>query len=505
MQAIIFANRLGDELTPLNHYYCPALLPVGNKAVIDYTLEDIASAGITQIKLVISPQAKEIEQHLASGEKWGVEIEYFLSKPEEETSAVLKRLSLDAQDKLLLARGDIFRSPSIAQFIEFSKAFPDNFVQAKMANQNAGMMLLPAALPHIADLNWPLCHQGNDEAVVTLVLHGHCCMLDSFQSYMDTNLSLAANEFPSLTPMERSYNSANPEQDFYVGAKARTGQLNEQQGWGILGENAWIDPSVIMKNCILVGNDCQVDKGSILNNCLVLPHTYVGEGLEVKDSILCKNLLINVRTEGVIEIDDQALIGSCEVAVKGGTDKTGLITRFLLLILLTLSLPLWPLLQAVSFINSYGVKNSGKNKDYSPKDLLSEPAFGARVTQSYKDNLGHTFQTWKWNISPMILALMPQLYYVICGRLDLFGSSPQISYSHGQATDRLGVFGPVQLLLDESAPQEERAMLALEFEANNDSTKYLSLLWRSLRVHSQSFGFNPSGSKQRASMSKFES
>ena len=498
MQAIIFANRLGDELTPLNHYYCPALLPVGNKAVIDYTLEDIALSGITQVKLVISPQAKEIEQHLGSGKKWGVDIEYFLSKPEEDTSAVLKRLSLDAQDKLLLTRGDIFRSPSLAQFIEFSKEFPDDFVQAKMANQNAGMMLLPAALPHIADLNWPLCQQGNDEAVVTLVLHGHCCMLDSFQTYMDTNLSLAANKFPSLTPMDRSYNSGNPEQDFYVGAKARTGQLNEQLGWGILGENAWIDPSVVMKNCISIGNDCLIDKGSILNNCLVLPHTYVGEGLEVKDSILCKNLLINVRTEGVIEIDDQALIGSCEVPAKDETDRTSLITRLLLFTLLIVSLPLCPLLQAASFINSYGAKTNGKNKHHSSKLPQSGTTSETRIKQSCKDNLGRTFMAWKWNISPMILALIPQLYYVITGRLDLFGASPQTSVSHGQVPGRLGVLGPVQLLLDESAPQEERTLLALEFAANNHSTKYLSLLWQSLKFNNRVLEPNMRGQNREA-------
>jgi len=488
MQAIIFANRLGDELTPLNHFYCPALLPVGNKAVIDYTLEDIAASGITQVKLVISPQAKEIEQHLGSGKKWGVNIEYFLSKPEEETSAVLKRLSLDAKDKLLLTRGDIFRSPSISQFIEFSKAFPNDFVQAKMTNHNAGMMLLPAALPHIADLNWPLTQADNDEAVVTVVLHGHCCMLDSFQAYLDTNLSLAANNFPSLTPMERSYHSANPEQDFYVGAKARTGLLNEQQGWGVVGENTWIDPSVVMRNCISVGNDCLIDKGSILNNCLVLPHTYVGEGLEVKDSILCKNLLINVRTEGVIEVDDHALIGS--LAAKENTDKTKLMTRLFLFILLFASLPLWPLFQAASFINGYGAKSSGGNMHRSSNSPRSKQRIGSRIKQNCHDNLGDTFQSWKWNISPEILALIPQLYYVIGGRLDLFGASPTVNDSNEQTTGRLGVLGPVQLLLDESAPQEERALLALEFEANNDSTKYLSLLWRSLRIHTPPFVSN---------------
>ncbi|WP_299791133.1 NDP-sugar synthase [uncultured Shewanella sp.] len=477
MQAIIFANRLGDELSPLNRHYCPALLPVGNKAVIEYTLEDISSAGITQVKLVISPQAREIEQHLGTGNKWGVDIEYFLSKPQEQTTSVLKRLSLDTEEKLLLARGDIFRSPSIGQFIEFSKAFPDNFVQAKMANQKAGMMLLPAALPHVANLNWPLAGQSCGEAVVTLVLHGHCCMLDSFQSYIDTNLSLAANQYPSLTPMERCYQSANPEQDFYVGAKAHTGQLNKQSGWGIIGANARIDPSVTLKNGVLVGSNCLIDRETTLNNSLVLPHTYVGENLEIRDSILSKNLLINVRSGATLEIDDQALIGSSQAGEIDSSNRTSLTTRSLLLILLMLSLPLWPLIQAFSFIKYF------YRMERKSAKVLYKPIQASVITQSHRDNSGHAFQTWRWNISPKVLALLPQLRHVISGRLDLFGASPEVRHSQGLQNQRLGVLGPVQLLLDESSPEEERTLLALEFDADKRHGKYLSLLWRSLLIH----------------------
>ncbi|WP_394494346.1 sugar phosphate nucleotidyltransferase [Shewanella sp. ENK2] len=59
MQAIVFANRTGNELAPLNQQYCPALLPVANKALVEYTLEDLASAGVTDVKLVICSDAKK--------------------------------------------------------------------------------------------------------------------------------------------------------------------------------------------------------------------------------------------------------------------------------------------------------------------------------------------------------------------------------------------------------------------------------------------------------------
>ncbi|WP_076411076.1 NDP-sugar synthase [Shewanella sp. UCD-KL12] len=465
MQAIIFANRTGDELAPLNSHYCPALLPVGNKAVIEYTLEDVVKAGITQIKLIISSQAQEIEAQLGNGEKWGLDIEYFLSKPQEETSSILSRLALDPKESLLLTRGDIFRTPSIAQFITFAADFSDDFVQAKMESKNAGMILLPAALPYIADIDWPLSSHSDTSSVVTLVLHGRSFMLDSFDSYMDANLSLAGNQLPTLTPSNRKFNSANPLRSFYVGAKSDSGNLSEQNGWGVIGEGSRIEQTVALNECVVIGKDCLIDRESVLENCVVLPNTYVGEKLEVKNSILSKDLLINIENGGVIQVNDLSLIGTNERIAKPCGRKTSKLTRSALLIFFILTLPLWP------FICLY----------LSLRSVCIQEAAHFTVTDTFIDNLGHKFQAWRWNIPGTIIARLPQLYHVLTGRLDLFGDSPEARYAAGKELRRLGVLGPVQLLLDRSAPEEERMLLELEFDADLRSTKYLHLLWRALQ------------------------
>ncbi|WP_064791749.1 sugar phosphate nucleotidyltransferase [Shewanella woodyi] len=473
MQAIIFANRIGDELAPLDQHYCPALLPVGNKPVIEYTLEDIATSGISEVKLIISSQAQEVEQQLGDGERWGIRIEYFLSKPQEKTKSVLNRLSLPANESILIIRGDIFRSPCIASFISFSRQFPNEFVQAKMANENAGMSLLPAAQPYLDGIDWPLINHGENNSVVTLVLHGLCNMLDSFQAYLQVNLSLARNDIPALTPMERSFTSANPEQDFYVGAKADTQGLDKQHAWGIIGENSKVDPSVEMKNTVVIGNDTLIDKGSMLENCLILPHTYVGEGLEVNNSILCKNLLINLNTDGHILVDDQALIGPSQLEANITPSQTHFMTRLFILTILLISLPFWPILATYSLIRVLLLK------------LKAKPI----IQEMINDNLGQSLVVYSFNTPTRIISLLPQLCLVLTGQLDLFGAPAQIRYASGQNKHRLGVFGPVQLLLDEDAPEEERSLLMLEFDNNSSNTKYLSLLKQSLfmpkALHSQ--------------------
>lgn len=469
MKAIIFANRTGDELTPLNSHYCPALLPVGNKAVIEYTLEDIVKSGITEIQLIICEQAQEIESYLGNGDKWGLNIEYFLSKPEEDTQGVLSRLAIDPKDSLLLARGDIFRSPCISQFIDFSADFSSDFVQAKMDNQQAGMMLLPAASPYIADINWPFSPHCDNKSVVTVVLHGRCFMLDSFLCYMSANQVLAANELPSLTPNERCYISANQEQDFYVGPKTDTRQLRHQKGWGIIGENCRIEDDVKLKGAVIIGDNCLIDKASIIENSLILANSYVGVNLEVKNSILCKDLLINVDNAAVIQIKDHALIGANEVKAKPYEQHTRMSTRIALLILLLLSLPILPLLLIYSLFTT----------------LLNKEVDETVSSSIFIDNSGKKFKAFQLNTSNSLLARLPQVYYVITGRLDLFGQSPEAKYATSRNDRRLGVLGPVQLLLDTAAPEEERQMLELEFNADGSDIKYLNLVWRACKSQPQ--------------------
>ncbi|NRD74671.1 NDP-sugar synthase [Shewanella sp. VB17] len=471
MQAIIFANRTGDELAPLDQYYCPALLPIGNKSAIEYTLEDIASSGITKVKLIISSQAQEIEQRLGDGKRWGLDIEYFLSKPQEKTTSVLGRLSISSDDQILIVRGDIFRSPCITDFINFSKQFSNGFVQAKMANQNAAMMLLPAALPYLDGIDWPLTQPSDNTSVVTLVLHGLCNRLDSFQAYMQVNVDLANNRIPFLSPIERPVMSANPEQDFYVGAKANTGDLTLQNAWGIIGENSWVSPNVKMKNTIIIGNNSLIDNNSTLENCLILPHTYVGEGLEVNNSILCQKLLISLDNGGVIEIDDQALIGPSEHQVPIKSTKTHLSTRFIVFMLLIASLPLWPLSACYTLIYS----------------LLSRVPTKLLNHEVINDNLGKELTTYSLNVPSRILSLLPHLFLVLTGQLDLFGAPAQVRFAAEQDKQRRGVFGPIQLLLGNDAPEEERLLLTLEFDNNHHRTKYITLLWDAFNMPVRSF------------------
>ena len=53
--AFVFADRLGDGLRSLTDSTCVALLPIAGKPLIQYTLEDLAMAGIREAVVFVSP------------------------------------------------------------------------------------------------------------------------------------------------------------------------------------------------------------------------------------------------------------------------------------------------------------------------------------------------------------------------------------------------------------------------------------------------------------------
>lgn len=470
MQAIIFANRSGNELTPLNEHYCPALMPVGNKPVIEFTLEDLADAQISKIRIVISTQSAQIEKLIGNGEKWGLEVEYFLSREQENVSSVLPRLSLNPDETTLLARADILRSPCIKSFTQFSKQMNNNHVIAKQANQNAGLMLLPGARHFTEDLDWPLsdCQlRSNEQQSIIQVLHGDCYMLNNLQDYMNANQALASAKLTGINPRGRYFNSAAKENGFYVGAKTKSASLTVHNAWGVIGNNTWIDESVDMQQSIVVGKNCLVEKACSLKNCLILDNSYVGQGLNVTNTIISKSLLIKPESQGHLTLEDPSIISeNCNFnSTQQQKQQTTFIDKLQAFVLFCLGLIFAPLLLLLSFLA------------HPKRPIMRETLF----FQGVKRN------SYRWNIKLLFIARLPQLYWVMTGKIALFGASPfeqkittKDLLEHVEKPSLLGLYGPLQLVIDEQAPLEERLLIEAEYLCTDQRSKYWRLVANSL-------------------------
>jgi glucose-1-phosphate thymidylyltransferase len=77
MRALVPAGGLGSRLRPLTQTGAKQLLPIGNKPIIHYVLEDIRNAGISDVVVLVGTEtAAGIQANLKDGSDWGLDIQY---------------------------------------------------------------------------------------------------------------------------------------------------------------------------------------------------------------------------------------------------------------------------------------------------------------------------------------------------------------------------------------------------------------------------------------------
>ncbi|HKD68676.1 MAG TPA: NDP-sugar synthase [Candidatus Binataceae bacterium] len=448
MQALVFVDRPGKALMPLTERTCAALLPVVGKPLVVFALEDLAFAGIREALVIASAHADRLEQELGNGARWGMRLEYVLVRPNESPDQVVRKVAGQLSEHFLMMRGDLLRTPLLKKFLALAMAGRQP-AEAVYGGRPAAIRLATQS----DQASWQLMADPEQSAAspATLPLldlpEGNVSLIASLAQYHRANIDAAAGRFGALIVPGRE-----------VAPGVRLGRQSRLPATAIkgtcifVGSRCRIDHSAEIMNEVVLNDDVIIDRQSTLRCAVILPHTYVGEMVDVCDSIVSTNYLISVSTGAVTRVVDSFLLS--------GLKRTGYTTGFaslmhrcLGLLALLISAPLWPLMFLASIISR-----------------PTHPFRRVRLVGNKLDRAGgierrKIFVTLEGATPVPALKWLPLLLAVLGGNLRMIGVEAmppereamlEADWERLREEAPVGLIGPTRLALGPEAPDEEK-------------------------------------------------
>lgn len=142
-KAVILSGGLGIRLKPFTNVIPKPLLPVGEKAILEIQIEQLARNGFEEIILATNYRADYIEKFFGDGSRYGVKL--LISKESKPlgTAGPIKLLESNMDSPFLVMNGDIL------SLVDFKKLYQFALNQETMFTVSIKKMIMPYAFGNI--------------------------------------------------------------------------------------------------------------------------------------------------------------------------------------------------------------------------------------------------------------------------------------------------------------------------------------------------------------------
>jgi glucose-1-phosphate thymidylyltransferase len=170
VKGLILSGGAGTRLRPITHTSAKQLVPVANKPILFYGIEDLAAAGITEIGIIVGGTRDEIMAAVGDGSTFGVKVTYI---PQDEPLGLAHcvKIARDflGDDDFVMYLGDNLLRQGVTEFVDAFEADRRRAAQPGFedASEAAAAQILLASVPDPE--RFGVAEIGEDGSVVRLV------------------------------------------------------------------------------------------------------------------------------------------------------------------------------------------------------------------------------------------------------------------------------------------------------------------------------------------------
>jgi mannose-1-phosphate guanylyltransferase len=323
MQALILAGGKGTRLRPLTVYTPKPIVPVLNRPLLQYQLEILRRAGITDITLSLSYQPNKIEDGMGDGSDMGVELKFFTEPHPMGTAGAYKFAADSARQPTIVFNGDILTDVDLASVIEthtsakaeativlapvddpskfglaetspkgevlrfLEKPSPETIASLETKNINAGIYLLePSILDRIpANQNFSFEYDVFPSLIIDRIPFFAHILKEAYWRDVGTPESYLAAHHDFLSGRIRQFFEDDEDGVSDIATAANLDSAS------VVGEGCVIKPGAKIANSVL-GPGVHVEEKASISNSIVWAHSRISASADIESAIIGKSCYI---------------------------------------------------------------------------------------------------------------------------------------------------------------------------------------------------------------------
>ncbi len=405
--AILFACWNPQDPLQRAQQLAPALLPLGGRRMIERVIDTLVEDGCTRIDVVVRDHADAIQSLLGDGTRWGCTLHFHFLPPTTTTLPTLMRLTPDLDAHYRIASADSVVRVTTTGDEEWAAWQGNDWLGWARLSGRSFARLTPCLLERQSTVNgfWLLDRVNRVNGQVLGDARSTRGTLDAMRQVLanaQLDPSAPASRLPGQSPA----------------AGLWIGQGSEIHPTARLIAPVWIGRHTLIRAHATVGPDCMVSDGCVidgnatLRDSLILPGTYIGQGIELHDAVAEGARFSRSDLQVAVTVSDGSLLDS--VAGQTSRPATPWLERGLAGLLWLTTLPF-----AAAWRECKTVRQEFAHLD--PVDGSALP-FPVRMADGSQQAPGHGPGSWRAHFSHVVHPALPA---VIRGDLRLLGLQPR--------------------------------------------------------------------------------